>query len=399
MVLKNVFGEQCTLMGKEPKVSFSESFKFQTHLSGGNYWYNYVDSGPGMETFVESTLSIKEFDPSLAAVINFSDPEAFKALVCPLGLEELRAIVRYEIINLNLLVIAVRHNQLLLDSSQRALAEVDLFEKGFLVAAPTSEIQNKLKEPSVLENNIRRLPEQERRNIKAKIRESISKCAYSVIAKKNRPRALVEKSFNKVRQAVIDHKFPKVEMGLRYLRSCRILLCHDYCTDIQSQIYLDSLRLELMSEVSQIRRRAYLLPRHAMVHSIPRSKYGESHYAAYCEPEPTEEQLTKEWLFFDPAIKQITDFWTLPDNWEITTLQADVERFQKVNGITKLYQLKASVDDDNPLRLPDVFSDNQKSLLLGHLPCVNRLSMHNFEKSFDQMGRYTNFKQAPIIEQ
>ena len=152
-----------------------------------------------METFVESTLSIKEFDPSLAAVINFSDPEAFKALVCPLGLEELRAIVRYEIINLNLLVIAVRHNQILLDSSQRALAEVDLFEKGFMVAAPASEIQNKLNQQNVFENNIRRLPDQERRNIKAQIRESIAKCAYSVIAKKNRPKTLVEKSFNKVR--------------------------------------------------------------------------------------------------------------------------------------------------------------------------------------------------------
>ena len=197
---------------------------------------------------------------------------------------------------------------------------------------------------------------------------------------------------------MIDQKFPKVEIGLRYLRSCRILLCHDYCTDIQSQIYLDSMRLELMNEVNQIRQRAYLLPRHAMVHSIPRSKYGESQYAAYCEPEPTDEQLTKEWLFFDPAIKQITDFWTLPNNWEITTLQADVEKFQKLNGITKLYQLKAD-NDENPLRLPDVFSDNQKSLLRGHLPTVNRLSNSSFEKSFDEMGRYTDFKQAPIIEQ
>ena len=53
-----------------------------------------------METFVNTTLSIKEFDPSLTSVINFSDPEAFKALVCPLGLEELRVAVRYELLSL-----------------------------------------------------------------------------------------------------------------------------------------------------------------------------------------------------------------------------------------------------------------------------------------------------------
>ena len=63
-----------------------------------------------METFVNTELSIKEFDPSLCAVLNFADPEAFKALVCPLGLEELRAVVRYELIHLHMLVIAVRHN-------------------------------------------------------------------------------------------------------------------------------------------------------------------------------------------------------------------------------------------------------------------------------------------------
>lgn len=63
-----------------------------------------------METIVNTELSVKEFDPTLTAVLNFADPEAFKALVCPLGLEELRAVVRYELLNLHMLVVAVRHN-------------------------------------------------------------------------------------------------------------------------------------------------------------------------------------------------------------------------------------------------------------------------------------------------
>jgi hypothetical protein len=53
-----------------------------------------------METFVNTELAIKEFDPSLTAVLNFANPEAFKALVCPLGLEELRVVVHYELANL-----------------------------------------------------------------------------------------------------------------------------------------------------------------------------------------------------------------------------------------------------------------------------------------------------------
>lgn len=59
-----------------------------------------MDTGPGMNTFVKTELSVKEFDPSLTSILNFADPDAFKALVCPLGLEELRVVVRYELLNL-----------------------------------------------------------------------------------------------------------------------------------------------------------------------------------------------------------------------------------------------------------------------------------------------------------
>ena len=60
-----------------------------------------------------------EFDPSMTACLNFSDPEAFKALLCPLGLEELRVVYRYELVNLNMLIVATRTNQILLDNLQR----------------------------------------------------------------------------------------------------------------------------------------------------------------------------------------------------------------------------------------------------------------------------------------
>ena len=107
---------QNKLMGKEGKVFFKDNFNFDTHLSGGENWKNFVDTVPGMETIINTELAIKEFDPSLTAVCNFANPEAFKALVCPLGLEELRCVVHYELSNLQTLIVAVRHNQILLDN-------------------------------------------------------------------------------------------------------------------------------------------------------------------------------------------------------------------------------------------------------------------------------------------
>jgi len=118
--LISLYNAQCKRVGKEPKVYFSGAFNFDTHISGGENWKNFVDSGPNLsdneQTRIKSELSITEFDRSLTSCLNFSDPEAFKMLMQPLGLEELRIAVRYELMNYNTLVLAVRHNQILIDN-------------------------------------------------------------------------------------------------------------------------------------------------------------------------------------------------------------------------------------------------------------------------------------------
>lgn len=62
-----------------------------------------------------------------------------------------------------------------------------------------------------------------------------------------------------------------------------MMLCHDFCTDVESALFLDAMRMELINETNQIRKRAYLLPREAMVHKIPVPKFGEHSFAAYSE--------------------------------------------------------------------------------------------------------------------
>jgi hypothetical protein len=100
-------------MAKEGRVMFKDPFNFSTFLSGtvsSGRWKNFVDTGPGHSTVYPTSMAITEFDPTMIACINFSDPEAFKALLCPLGLEELRLVYRYELMNLNMLIVAVRTN-------------------------------------------------------------------------------------------------------------------------------------------------------------------------------------------------------------------------------------------------------------------------------------------------
>ena len=131
-------------MAKDGRINFKDPFNFSTFLSGTvstGRWKNFVDSGPGMQTAYPTNLAIMEFDPTMIATLNFSDPEAFKALLCPLGLEELRVVYRYELVNLNMLIVAVRTNQTLLDNLQRQLSELDLLVDQVAVSNPVNTYQ------------------------------------------------------------------------------------------------------------------------------------------------------------------------------------------------------------------------------------------------------------------
>ena len=213
----------------------------------------------------------------MVSCINFADSECYKALVCPLGLEELRCILRYEEMNLQALIVATRTNQILLDNGMRQLAEMDLLIKGFTVANPVQEFQANLHELTV-----KRLPD-ERRNVNFALQSQAGDKAFNILARKARSKEMIEKLFQKVRQSVVNNCNDKVEVILRQLRTCRLMLCHDFCEEMQGALCLDGLKLELLHETTEMRRRAYLLPREAMVHKLPMAKHGEHQYAAYKE--------------------------------------------------------------------------------------------------------------------
>ena len=65
-------------------------------------------------------------------------------MITPMGLEELRAVVQYEVMNLQALIVGVRTNQILLDNSERKLREIDFFQAGFTVANPVFNLFDKL---------------------------------------------------------------------------------------------------------------------------------------------------------------------------------------------------------------------------------------------------------------
>jgi hypothetical protein len=95
------------------KPFFTDQVKFDNYLIDASK-VNFIDDGPAATQDFE--FAIKDFDLSLKSNINFRSPDAFKMLTCTSGLEEVRAILHYQLMHKQLLIIAVRLNQVVIDT-------------------------------------------------------------------------------------------------------------------------------------------------------------------------------------------------------------------------------------------------------------------------------------------
>lgn len=125
-----------------------------------------------------------------------------------------------------------------------------MFGKGFAVTAPAFDLYNRLIGQNVYENNLKRLPEIEKARMQDSIRNTIRPFFFDVIKRKNKSKPTVEKAFQKIRIWVNKESTQKDEIQLRMLRTTRMLLCHDYCEELLSQVALDTLKLELLHETN-----------------------------------------------------------------------------------------------------------------------------------------------------
>ena len=58
-----------------------------------------------------------------------------------------------------------------------------------------------------------------------------------------------------------------------------MMLAHDYLEELSGAVCIDALKLELLHETNEMRKRAFLLPKNTMVHRLPAAKNGEHRYA------------------------------------------------------------------------------------------------------------------------
>ena len=115
---------------------YSESLAFEHGLLAEDE-INYVDDGPASMLNIE--LAINEIDPTMASNLNFMSMDAFKMMITNSGLEEVRTVLHYQMMQKQALVVATRLNQLSMDTHLRAERELMLVKKGY--ALPNMTVQ------------------------------------------------------------------------------------------------------------------------------------------------------------------------------------------------------------------------------------------------------------------
>jgi hypothetical protein len=188
--------------------------------------------------------------------------------------------------NLQILIVAVRTNQVQMDNTQRKLSEIGFFQRGFVVANPVLDAFGGRSGPHAVESRLQKLPALERSAAVSYLHTNVSRGYYNIITRKNSKKETVEKVFKSVKNALLSIKDQKIEVTAKKLRAFKTVMCHDYCRDILARVYCDAVKLQTLCEVDILRRRIYMLPRESIFLEMSTPRQGEYQSAAYREDAP-----------------------------------------------------------------------------------------------------------------
>jgi hypothetical protein len=111
--------------------------------------------------------------------------------------------------------------------------------------------------------------------------------------------------------------------------------------------------MQLLHETNIMRKRAYLLPKDHMVHTVHPSMRGEHEFYFYNEqPEDPEELRTLHSKpvaadaqnFYSTGTRQIKDYWTIPLFQECLGTGLNQDQFRLDNRLQALFQPNAGYD-------------------------------------------------------
>jgi hypothetical protein len=233
-VLSSIYKEQLAKANKSTwKLIGHDPIPFETQaISKDNM--NFVDKNDGSK--LELGLAALEFDASIGANFDFKSESCVKALMMSLGVEELRAVVHYQLMQKQLLAIAVLRNQAVTDGTLQGLEELELLKRKPALTVPGAAIRL----VDVLSKAVDGVHVEQSKAEQARLASSLSKDAgehiFSIAARKQRHRPVVSKKYSALLQRVNGQTL-NMEAKLRVLRAYRLSLMHEFCQNVLREAY------------------------------------------------------------------------------------------------------------------------------------------------------------------
>ena len=201
---------------------------------------DFLEDGPSHQD--EIALAICEFDQKLLTNFNFRSPDSFKLNCLTSGLEEVRAILYYQLMLKHTLIVATRLNSLLLDVYERAQSEISItanhkfalpnsvIDYSRLVASNSATISNA---------NVKAL----RHDYKQKASQFVAPIFYNVMEKRQLPRTSINKEFGNYLISC-QSAFPDSPATVgRVMRGFRVKLLTKYVNSHLNEVYHDALKV------------------------------------------------------------------------------------------------------------------------------------------------------------
>lgn len=198
---------------------------------------NFTDDGCAHHLSIG--LAIREFDQNLLSNFNFRCPDALKFNVLTSGLEEVRAILQFQLLHKHCLIVACRANQLLIDTCERAFSELTLVGS-HKICVPNPVIPYS----KVLSRNFDMVHMPAVKSCTNDFKQNLSSVVqpllYNIFNKKNQQRTTLAKEFSAF-QTQVQNEYPHHEPTvIRIMRSFKVRLLTRYVQNIGLEVYLDA---------------------------------------------------------------------------------------------------------------------------------------------------------------
>jgi hypothetical protein len=271
-----------------------------------------------------------------------------------------------------------------------------------VVANPVLDVLSRLSGPNMIESKLQKLPGLVKSEASSYLTTNVSKGYYNIIARKSNMKEAVEKTFKNVKNSLLSIKDQKIEVTAKKLRALKIVMCHDYCKDVLARVYCDAVRLQILSEVDNLRRRIYMLPKESIFLELSVPRQGEYQSAAYREEaadaakssNPNHKPLTDKSpvpAFFNQDENKVQSFWRLPTNTEILDLYLHMDKFKELN-------IPRSFDYDfgnaNEDKLTEFAGNNQLELIQQRLPRITLTDSIDVDQVVKDRSRLVEFEEA-----